>query len=161
MKKLNFRHALKNDIRRSMALLPIFLLAAYMGMAKQDYFLAMSSAVVWLLIVLFASQYWIQAIICLIGSLIALYSDVVWLTLILWLLFLYLILAANSARQEKLKLFRTDGIEDGESDVHAIFAFMTSFRERTVVGASILIVLVILMVIVYLLPKIWSFISKL
>jgi hypothetical protein len=165
MKNPQSQHSPKGDIIRSVAMLPIFMFIAYLGMSEHNYFLAIGSIVVWLLVILFATNYWFQSIVCLIGSVIALYYDVVWLVLVLWLLFLYLIYATNSVERERVDLPNVDKAEDNEDRMRAIIdLMMPSFSRAKIrtsirIGSTVLIVLLsLLFVLPYLIPKVWSFI---
>jgi hypothetical protein len=113
MKKIKLWHAPRSIILRPLGMLPIFIWLSYTGFALHNYALAFGSMVVWLLVVLFAINYWFQALISLIGSIVALYFRVWWLSIVLVLLFLYMVNAAKlvdrgdldfSSPREKLPL---------------------------------------------------------
>jgi len=76
-------------------ILPLFLYFAYEGIVHSNYLLAVGSIVIWLLIVLFAMNYWFQALVLFIIAFVAFYYKYWWAGILLLLLSAYMVNAAK------------------------------------------------------------------
>jgi hypothetical protein len=84
--------------------LPLFLYFFYEGIKNHNYWLAISSLVVWVFIFLFAVNYWVQAITLFVGASVALYFKEWLVGIILFLLFIYMFFIARAVERGTLKL---------------------------------------------------------
>ncbi len=141
MKKPKLWHAPRSIILRPLGMLPIFIYFAYGGVVTHNYALAVGSIVVWLLLVLFAINYWFQALVSLVGAIVALYYRIWWLSFVLLLLSLYMINGAKavdrgdldfSSPSEKLP-FKTQMIEFWQDKKKVAFAvFVIAFTSALI-----------------------------
>jgi len=91
MKRHKFWHDPKSYILRALVVLPIFVFVACAGIVQHNYFLTVGSVVIWFLVILFTISYLFQTLVILIGFFATLYYKVWVLSVILLLLFVYMV----------------------------------------------------------------------
>jgi hypothetical protein len=134
-------HAPKSNILGLLAILPLFLFAAYEGVIYNNYLLVIGSLGVWLLFVLFAINYWFQAFVVLTGAIAAFYYNVWGLGLLLLLLVVYLV---GAARFREGKSMLLPDLREKVPFAQPIFdLFQDKNRKRFAIIAILVIVLLI------------------